>query len=135
MTSYCRMVDGTYKLLHCPARLYGFMNYAIMLMLDDVDADDADDGDDLDYEVVQTISKAAANRMEELLDGLSTTQVGTKSIGLPKFFDGQYHIAVAKEFARKLGQNFFYGKARRKGQSYWNAWCAFSISSSSESDA
>ena len=49
-----------------------------------------DINDDLEYEVVETISKAAENRMEELLEGLSTTKVGMKTIGLPKFFEGQY---------------------------------------------
>lgn len=126
MTAYCRVDDeGNYKLLHCPARLYGFLNYAIMLMLNDVDADDPDGDEDLDYEVVETVSREAENRMDELLEGLSTVKTGEKIVSLPRFFDAQYHIAVAREFARKLGKHFFYGKARRKGQSYWNAWCAF----------
>lgn len=126
MTAYCRIdEEGNYGLVHCPARLYGFLNYAIMLLLKDIDKDDPDADEDLEYEIVETISKKAQNRIDELLEGLSETKTGEKTIGLPRFFDGQYHIAVAREFARRIGKNFFYGKARRKGQSYWNAWCAF----------
>lgn len=126
MTAYCRIdADGNYGLVHCPARLYGFMNYAIMFLLKDTDKDDPDGDEEIDYELVETVSKANSKKLKDILHGLSTVRTGEKVIGLPKFFDGQYHIAVAKEFARLIGKNFFYGKARRKGQSYWNAWCAF----------
>ena len=126
MTAWARIDEkGNYGLVHCPAKLYGFINYAIMLMLEDIDTDDPDSKEDLDYELVETVSREASVKMSELLKGLSNIKTGDKVIGLPKFFDGQYAIAVAKEFSKLLGLNWFYGKARRKGQSYWNAWCAF----------
>lgn len=127
MTAYARLNDNKdYDLVHIPGRLYGFINYAIMYMLPRDDGNSFDkDKEELEYDKIEEISKSAKDRLNDFFDDIREVKTGEKTIGLPLFFDAQYHIAIAREFARNMGKNFFYGKARRKGQSYWNGWCAF----------
>jgi hypothetical protein len=119
MTAYCGLnADGTPRKVYCPPKLYGFFNYALMLRVKDAEDDELQESTSLS-------TGEAVNRFKELFKEFLESSTAEKVIDFPLFFDGQYHIAIAREFARNIGKNFFYGKARRKGQSYWNAWCSF----------
>jgi hypothetical protein len=120
MTAYCGLnEDGTPRLVYCPPKLYGFLNYAPMLRVKDAE-------DDVNQGERDSLSTGDAfKQLESLFEEFLESETAEKVIDFPLFFDGQYNIAIARNFARRVGKNFFYGKARRKGQSYWNAWCAF----------
>lgn len=111
--------NGKKRLVHIQGEYYGFLNYApIKRTVDDTDITNNE------LEKATKLSQEAII-VKELMGKISTNRVTSKSIDFPDFFDAQYHVSTARAFARKIGKNFFYGKARRKGQSYWNAWCAF----------
>jgi hypothetical protein len=120
MTAYAGLEeDGKPRLVWCPPKLYGFLNYAPMMRRKD-EIDDIVQG-----EHITDDNKVGLKLLKGFFDEIADTKVGEKQIGFPLFFDEQYHIAIARLFAQNIGKNFFYGKARRKGQSYWNAWCAY----------
>lgn len=125
--------DGNRRLVHCPGNLYGFLNLGIMMRVpDDVDAIDNEsefeetDEDKLvtDDDVNGAVPLATIDEILSSL-GLSNNKVVKKVLDFPAFFDAQYHLAIAKNFARIIGKNFFFLKARRKGCSHFNAFDLF----------
>lgn len=119
MTAWCRIdANGNYGLVYITGELYGYLNYCPMLKT-------KDKADDVIQEEVGYVTKLGIDKLVNFFNQFKTTNVTSKDVGLPLFFDGQYHISIARSFARFVGLNFFYGKARRKGQSYWNGWCGF----------
>lgn len=125
MTAYAGLnPDGTRRLVHCPGNLYGFLNFGPILKVAD---DDSIDNEKDFIDSATDVEELAAIKIETLLKNLRvrSTRIGRKDVDFPEFFDGQYHIAVAKNFARLIGKNFFLGKARRKGMSYFMGWDGF----------
>lgn len=112
--------DGNLRKVHITGEFYGFLNYApIKRTVDDSDVTEKDI-----KKASKKLKSEETSIVEELLGKVGASEVKKKEIDFPDFIDAQYHISVARYFAKKIGKNFFYGKARRKGQSYWNAWCA-----------
>lgn len=117
MTAWAGLnAKGELRKVHITGEFYGFLNYAPMKRtIDDSDVTNAD---------VIKYQKKNTTFVDELLNKISDTNTVPKGTDFPSFFDGQYHISIARMFAKRIGKNFFYGKKRRAGQSYWNAWCA-----------
>ncbi|PHS35719.1 MAG: hypothetical protein COA82_03650 [Alkaliphilus sp.] len=115
--------NGNPRLVHCPAKLWGFMNLGPIVRVED-DDDALSNESDFKEDENTDPDLLAEFRIEELLASLNIreTELKKKKIDFPSFFDGQYHLVVAKSFARLIGKNFFFGKARRKGMSYFNAY-------------
>jgi len=113
--------EGKRRKVYINSEMYGFLNYGpIKRTADDTDITE----EDLNKASKKQISKETTI-VADLMKKISAVSVVSKTIDFPDFFDAQYHISTARAFAKRIGKNFFYGKARRKGQSYWNAWCAF----------
>lgn len=125
MTAYAGidLVTDEKRLVHIPGNLYGFLNFAPIQRITDAELED----DDLKFADSNNVEELATIKMEDLLKELQVPRrkVAKKNVFFPSFFDSQYHLIVAKNFARAIGKNFFYVKARRKGSSYFNAWDLF----------
>lgn len=124
MTAYAGIdINGEPTLVHIPGDMYGFLNMSVINKV--MDDDDAI-SNDKDFEDIEP-DNLAQFRIEDLIAslGVKTTKTAKKSVDFPDFFDGQYHLKIAKNFARLIGKNFFFGKARRKGCSYMNAFDQF----------
>lgn len=122
MTAWAGLdLEGKPRLVHCPGKLYGFLNFApINRVKDDDDAID----NEKSFEDNESTDDLAEFKLEELIRSLNIrdTRTAKKTIDFPSFFDGQYHLSIKANFARLVGKNDFYGKARRKGSSYLKAW-------------
>ena len=114
--------EGKRRKVYINGEYYGFLNFApIKRTVDE---------DDITVEEIKKASKkktisTESSIVQSLMKKIGANKVVEKKIDFPSFFDAQYHVSTARMFAKRIGKNFFYGKARRKGQSYWNAWCAF----------
>jgi hypothetical protein len=112
---------GNRRLVYISGEFYGFLNYAPIKRTKEDEA-----GEVISAKVADKKKKESATSMvvKELLGKLKVPTVKAKELDFPDFIDAQYHIATARTFCKRIGKNFFYFKARRKGQSYWNGWCA-----------
>ncbi len=121
MTAYAGIdADGKPRLVHIPGNLYGFLNFAPIQRI----VSTSDDGEDKFVDTDTT--ELSLMKLDSLVKGLQIPirKTAKKDVFFPSFFDGQYHLIVAKNFARLIGKNFFFVKARRKGGSYFNGWDA-----------
>jgi hypothetical protein len=102
--------DGKRRKVYINGEYYGFLNYGPIKRT-------ADDSDVTEEDLQKAAKKQKSDEssiVDELMKKISAVSVVSKTIDFPDFFDAQYHISTARAFAKRIGKNFFYGKARRK---------------------
>lgn len=119
--------EGNRRLVHIPGNYYGFLNFAPINRVEDDDDAITNEHDFEEESESEMLEQLAEIKLEDLIKnlGVRRTKIGKKTVDFPAFFEGQYHLFIAKNFARLIGKNFFFAKARRKGCSYINAWDNF----------
>lgn len=114
--------DGKRRKVYITGEMYGFLNYAPIKRTKE---DDGISEKEMKRAEKKGLGSSESSIVAEYMKKVGAVTVKPKELDFPDFIDAQYHISIARYFAKKIGKNFFYGKARRKGQSYWNGWCAF----------
>lgn len=116
--------NGNRRLVHCPGNMFGWLNFGPILRVAD---NDLQTDNEEEFNDTEGTEENSIMDIRSLLKSLSldTSRVVKKVADFPAFFDGQYHLIIAKNFAKLIGKNFFFGKARRKGCSYFNSFDQF----------
>ena len=106
-----------------PGKMYGHLNYGPIKRTKD--PEDISLERLLKNQIDQDQRQSKEERLSLLFAGLSDNKVAQTTLDFPDFWDGHFHVYISIEFAKRLGLDASFFKARRKGFSYVGGWIAF----------